>query len=519
MNEIIRKALSRGAPIDTPVRIDIYEFLELFDNTELYKEYKISSREVICMISNIIGMYGGDFVLPTEAIISMNSNGSKVMQFSAENYIFSLMCLLTGVEDDAFFAILEDKEKFQILKEKVINIKNSEELKLKLPRIYELYINQLKVNQTLLELEKIQNDRTIPLDARLKEISKITNNFKEFYSEFDLKEEQQFAKDFTLTLYLKRMMGAVEHMLDHAEEVIGIYDRHTLDLNQFTEEDEDRLNLYIAVQFMKKIEHENEKNKQRYLFYLTNYFKENVETQVTRVKIKLYGKKVTPISLYQKYKELLVTNPNLLAVNFSYNDFREMTKEEVEEFIIAYLAELAANWEFMPSDDTTVEKKVTASAKRAVKHLSLEEKKQKEEKLMNLYMRKKKFYDETDPYFRIKGKQTFDGYVGYIYANSLVVLEKFYDNADTAKIADNNAIYIVSMSDFYELSQHSKTYLMTSPLCKRVTHKGVWEERVLEYINRKNGIESPNYATNQLIEDIFLIFRKNGFKNFKNLCI
>lgn len=185
MNEIIEKALNRGAPIDTPIRIDFHEFFELFDNEELYKEYKMSSREVISRISNRMDMFAGDIVLPTDAIISMDENGSKVMRFSVENYYFSLAILLTGITDDEVVAILEEKDKFQILKEKVMRIKSPEELKRQLPKIYELYINQLEVNQNFLQLEKIQNDKEFPLEEKLKKTSKITNNVKEFYSNFN----------------------------------------------------------------------------------------------------------------------------------------------------------------------------------------------------------------------------------------------------------------------------------------------------------------------------------------------
>lgn len=354
------------------------------------------------------------------------------------------------------------------------------------------------------------DDEKVPLDFKLQNLSRITNGFKELYSDFNLKREQQFAKDFTLALYLERLMQGLERMLDYADEIINIYYDYTLNLETFNQEDEDKLNLYIAVEFMKEIESDDVKSKQRYLFYLTNYFRENVETQVTRVKLKLDGTKVTPMTLYQKYQKLLVENPDLLAVNFSYNDFRDMSQNEIEEFIVAYLAELSANWELIPSNDTSVEKSVRSTARRKYRNLTEQERKQKEEKLMHLYMEKKTFYDQTDPYFRIKGKQTFDGYVGYIYSNSLVILEKFYDNAEKAKIADGEAIYIISMEDFYDLSRHSKSYLITNHLCKRVIHKGRWQEKVLHYINKKDNPVSPVGETNRLMKDnkVFMIEKK-----------
>lgn len=502
MNEILEEALNRGAPIDTPILINLGEFLDLFRNEELTKEYRNNMKEVVSEISNIIDMYGGNFALPLYATITMDENNSKVLTFSGENYYNIILELLMGFGSvDEILDAIEDKEKFKMLKEKIVSIKSSKELKDKVPRIHELYEEQLECNENLISLDEMVNDKDIPLKFKLVNLSNVTNNFKELYSEFDLKRETQFARDFTLPLFLKRLMQSVENMIDHADEIINVYCTHTFDLNCFRDEDEDRLNLYIAAQFMEKIESEDVNGKQRYLFYLTNYFKENVETQLTRVKIKLRCKKVTPITLYQKYKKLLVDNPDLLAVNFSHNDFRDMTKQEVEEFIIAYLSELAANWELLPSDDTSIERSVRSIAKRKYKNISEEERRKREKKLVNLYMEKKKFYDETDPYFRIKGKQTFDGYVGYIYANSLVILEKFYDNVAKSIIASNEAVYVMSMKDFYDLSQRSKSYLIANHLCHRVIHKGNWQERVLEYINKDGRNMSPVEDTNRLIAE------------------
>ncbi len=133
--------------------------------------------------------------------------------------------------------------------------------------------------------------------------------------------------------------------------------------------------------------------------------------------------------------------------------------------------------------------------------MSEEERKHTEDRLLNLYIQKKTFFDGTDPYFRIKGKQTFDGYVGYIYSNSLVILERYYKDVEETKLTENEAIYILRMQDFYELSKHSKLYLMASPLCKRVYHRGLWQERVLEYINKKENTINPVEDTQKLILD------------------
>jgi len=499
MNEILDNALNRGAPIDTPIEISIGEFLNQFEIDALIVEYRNCCREIVSKISNIMDVYGGSFILPTCAIISLDENNSKVLRFSGENYLSSIINLLEGVNDQELQGIIDNKKNFARLKEKILSIKTPEELKIKLPRIYDLYLEQIGCNKNFIELDKMLKDKNTPNEIKYKNLAKISNNFTEFYSDFNLKREIEFAYSFTLTAYLERIMKAIENLLMNSEEIINIYYGQTLDIKSFNKEDEDRLNLYLATKFMNEIENPEVMDKQRYLFYLTNYFKENVETKVVRVKIKLDGKKVTPINLYERYKRVLAANPNLLAINFSQDDFKDMTREEAEEFVAAYLTELSANWELIPKEDTTVEKSVRIIAKRQCKELSEEERIKKEERLLNLYVQKKNFYDQTDPYFRIKGKQTFDGYVGYIYSNALVILEKFYENAEKVRIAKNEAVYVIPMKDFYELSQHSKSYLIANRLCRRVIHKGAWQERVLRLINKNDTNATPTEGTRKLI--------------------
>lgn len=500
MNAILKSVLNRGAPINTPVMFDLHEFFGILDNEEVYKDYRKNIVNIISELSNILDYFGGTILLPTEAVISMSDTNTKELTFPGVNLHLNISEIFYDVDVDEVLDACDHPEKFQELKKKILAIKTPEELKAKMPRLYDLYNEQQTACNNLLELENLVNDPRVDFEVKIRNLSRITNGLKELYSNFDLKREQEFAKRFSVPVYLERLLNGIENLLNNIEEVTAIYQSGTLELNSLTEEDKDKIDLYMAAKFLEKIEEVEKNKKQRYLFYLTNYFKENVETRVKRVKIKLHGRKVTPINLYERYKEIMVENPELLAVNFTSSDFRDMTKEEIEEFIVAYLADLSANWELLPPDDTSVEKTIRSIARRKNKKLTPEEIKARENKLINLYIEKKNFYDSTDPYFRIKGKNTFDGYVGYIYDNSTVILERFYENAENKKIASNQAIYVMSMSDFYELSRHSKTYLITHELCKRIIHKGAWQDKVRKCIKRKSEEENPSVETRKLID-------------------
>lgn len=53
MDEILKNALNKGVPVDTPILIDINEFLTLFEKEELIKEYRESISDTVSQISNI----------------------------------------------------------------------------------------------------------------------------------------------------------------------------------------------------------------------------------------------------------------------------------------------------------------------------------------------------------------------------------------------------------------------------------------------------------------------------------
>lgn len=105
-------------------------------------------------------------------------------------------------------------------------------------------------------------------------------------------------------------------------------------------------------------------------------------------------------------------------------------------------------------------------------------KKEDEEKLLKLFMTKKQLYESTNPLYRIKGKNTFAGYIGYIYANGRVIIDRFYDKQNDSNLALGHAVYAMNMQEFYELSKLSKTEIIRNNLCRRY---------VIEVIGKKDS--------------------------------
>ena len=114
-------------------------------------------------------------------------------------------------------------------------------------------------------------------------------------------------------------------------------------------------------------------------------------------------------------------------------------------------------------------------------------------------MEKKEFFSTTNPMFRVKGKETFDGYVGYIYPNGKVILEKFYKNTANNQVSTGDAIYILDIGDFYRLSHFTKKVLMNDKRVERIVHNGDWQSKVRKVLENNEKTYS-NETIKELIK-------------------
>ncbi len=75
---------------------------------------------------------------------------------------------------------------------------------------------------------------------------------------------------------------------------------------------------------------------------------------------------ITPKILYDMYTKLLVDNPNLKMIDLSSFNFEGMNLDEVSAFMMAYLKDLGANWDFL-EPNSQVEEDITKKTKRSSK--------------------------------------------------------------------------------------------------------------------------------------------------------
>lgn len=169
-----------------------------------------------------------------------------------------------------------------------------------------------------------------------------------------------------------------------------------------------------------------------------------------------------------------------------YRDLDVATKYTRELEKLVESKRLAASWNFIRKGNK--EEKLTQEIidnvskinKKSHKEISLDEKIQNINNRMN-------FLDHTDYLYKITGKDNFEGYVGYIYANGTVIFEKFYKAIDIMEPADSNATYVMNFDNFVEMSKKNKTEIIKfikdgGTGVRRLYHTSNWATKILQII-------------------------------------
>jgi hypothetical protein len=95
-------------------------------------------------------------------------------------------------------------------------------------------------------------------------------------------------------------------------------------------------------------------------------------------------------------------------------------------------------------------------------------------------------FENTNYVCQIVGKDKFNGYIGYIYENGLVIFERFYE--DNGKPTKQNATYIMNYKNFVEFIQLTKVEILECIKegrndIKRLYHTDNWANNLSTYIS------------------------------------
>lgn len=503
----LTEVINKGVPVETPITLSTNDILKICEDKEQlqdiirknFKKYiqflKTKTTTEDIEIFNTLGIVTDKNSLEKKFCFAPSGLAASIfVNLNVDN-----VCRNQEIEAPIMSFTHQELAKYIQEKtyprlEKLSKVKSEKELRKEFPTIYIKYKEQDELVRQIAQSLKVLKKSNASIFTKLE----VNKQLIDSLNLLGIKDEEELQKSggvLPIDSFCTRYRTCLQGLADNAEEIINYMATHTINLNQLSQEDNEKISLYVANQFLRTCEMVEEKDKQRYVYLITTYFNENskrktddktsivigkVENNAIGLKIK--GQIITPKKVYERYKQLVLENPNLHIVDFDTIDFSGMNLHEVEEFMMEYMKDLKANWEIIPNSQ--IKNDLPRCFPKTSSNLSEEEKQKRKQKLLDLYIDKKEFYDSTDPFFRIVGKNTFEGYIGHIYTNGTVVLDKFFENQETGRVANGEAIYVMNINDFYRLSNLPKQQLIYNPSCKRIYHSGDWKERVKEKIEK-----------------------------------
>lgn len=508
----LNESLNKGIPVWAPVDVKVNDLVEIADDKDaVLKIVNKYFEKYMDFLGTLTRREDIEYFQTMSAVVDPKTLERKIV-FSPNGY-FSTLALSLNLDNicnnfDGTTQIVANgdlenvleqfkgpfKERIDVLR----TVKKPQDLCKNFPVLYRKFQQKETDYQQIRQLYVTFNNKTNGLGRKQKRalIKQFNNSQRKTDPGFDLEKKFEEAFKFNVSTYAESCARTFTGLVDNGKKVLDYIYSHPIDLGKLPEMDKDKFELYLAGQFLEMAEKVDDSSKQDYLYYVSDYFSEHKDLLDSDLSIVVGDKKrfelkgifshfkngeiLTPRSLYERYRQLLVDNPDLRAIDFSHLDFKGMTAYEVKTFMDEYLTDLSANWDFLPPDDKSYENEAMKKIRESGQAMSEEEREQHQLRLLDLFMEKKELYDSSDPFFRVKGKETFDGYIGFVYPNGRVVLDKFYDDADSGKLADGHAVYAMSIQDFYELSKLSKSEIIRNKLCHRYIHKGDWSDKVLK---------------------------------------
>lgn len=561
-NDVFSKAINKGIPTSTSIPI-ILRYIDLYGILEQNAKFDAEMDKQISTLLGKIGAEKNGFRFMRSLQIKTNPDTlEREIVLSPMAFVNSLMMnlnvadicnkhLTSTMSFDPY--TISDKEFYDRIK-CLKRVKSEEEFKSEFPYLYAQYerdsssykpylafkknfLNNPKVSDydkkrvkvalwneltkgkdnVDLDFNSILSLVMSPLyvmpevDINSLDTTKAVNMIDKFFQTLD---EQ--STDYKIGRYVSNLSSTIGYLVSNRGKINSYLLSHPLDFSFLNESEHRKLELYITYMYLRIAESAKKfEDKQKLLYYVSNYFFENQELIDSDLSIVVDsvpvgdqdtfnidnkdGYSITPKDLYQRYRRLLIDNPDLRVVDSSKFDFSNMSLEDVNHFMEDYLKDLSVTWDFLPPEEVEIYPGFPPRGGEG-KPMSADDLELLKRRTIDLFMEKKEFYGSTNPMFRVRGKKTFDGYIGYIYPNGKVVLDKFFENAEKGELAYGNAVYIMNLDDFYELSKFSKTELIRDRLCKRFVHAGEWKDRVLKEINSGKS-ESRDMIRKKLLEN------------------
>lgn len=505
------KALNKGVPSAIDIPIPFSDIIELSSN----KERTITKLgEALKLFDNACAEKAKCsckfFYTNKQALISTDPKTFTKTLSISPNYIINMITMNLDVgkisEKLARGEVVQTpyptKEEIEERLVRLGQVTKEKELKREFPSLYMSY------------------EETINAKARL-EIAK-KHSFFEYmalvqklgFNQYDI---QMLDEIKTFKDYIKFAQKNLRSLYEHEEELSEIAFNQKIDARVFGINTSKKLELYLAdlMTEIARCETSSPDIKQKCSYFLSAYLFENqdslddgitVNRMITNYDDLYEVEKVTKRSVYNKYRQVLIENPALFNINLDYHMFDDMEQSEIDALMASYLETLQLQWEIIPDGEEINLPPELDDPKPTIHVVGPDgnpkppKKKKTSEELKEQFYEKKQFFDSTEPLLRVMGKDTFNGYIGYIYPSGKVILDKYYESSESKQLADEVAIYCMDIDDFYRLSQLSKSEIIRDRLCKRFYHRGDWQQRVTKEISTapQNNISSKLHVLRKL---------------------
>lgn len=526
MSDIFKDSINKGVPSYANIQLRCEDLINIVQDTDKLGELlQANFVEVMNKIRRPEDIDLGFQHFKTLETFISSDGVSREICFSPTMMIFSSLHLLLNanntcnvkrertddtriinrkdIYDEIYYPIIERLEKLNVTS-------NIHTIKREFPAFYQAYLEFHKIYNPFKPIANKYFSTKDPREAFALRKGLIDACGMQLPESFDSIMEK--TKYCDLVAYKNKTIENVAHLLEDYDKAEDIIIAHPLDFSSLTEEDKTKIELYIAERFYHMAVLVEPEYRQTYLYYISNFLHEHKELKNSDLSIRIGvytqefnfiefdnpdGEEITYDILYEKYRKLLIDNPSLCDINFSNIDFGNMTMDEINEFMDEYLKDLSVSWELLPD-----EKYLSKNSKEQdmyEKHRDINKDLENE---YELFMSKRMFYDSSNPMFRIKGKNTFSGYIGFIYANGKVILDRFYQSAKKGSIAKGAAAYIMNLEDFYEMSKLTKSIIIRNNLCRRIVHKGNWQDLLMEEITAICDVEEVALQAEQLIRKL-----------------
>ena len=507
----LNKALNKGVPSAIDIPIPFSDIIELSSNKQ---RTLLKLAEALRLFDNACAEKAKAsckfFYTNKQALISTDPNTFTKTLSVSPNYIINMVAMNLDIgkiserlaKGEVVQVLYPTKEEVEERLERLGQVKKEKELKREFPSLYMSYEETLNAKA---RLEVAKKHSFFEYMALIKKLD--LNKY-----DLELLEGIKTFKD-----YIAFAQKNLRSLYEHEEELSEMAFNQKIDSRVFGINTSKKLELYLA-DLMTEIAKSTKTSpdvKQKCSYFLSAYLFENqdslddgftVNRMITNYDELYQVEKVTKRSVYNKYRQVLIENPALFNINLDYHIFEDMEQSEIDSLMASYLETLQLQWEIIPDGEEINfppeldDPKPTIHVVGSDGNPKLPKKKKTSEELKEQFYEKKQFFDSTEPLLRVMGKDTFNGYIGYIYPSGKVILDKYYESSESKQLADEVAIYCMDIDDFYRLSQLSKSEIIRDRLCKRFYHRGDWQQRVTKEISTapQNDISSKLHVLRKL---------------------